>query len=155
MHAKPFLVATLLALSAHAGALAAAPDNAAAAPVGGTVQKALHPADASLRSGMEALRNALAARLSAPDGKTMPEADYVVLADMIDREIGAISAGRDFHTPHGRHLQWLLGDVQDGATIMRTAPRAPGKRLGLMRVVETLNLYGRTYDHPGWQTVSY
>ena len=64
--------------------------------------------------------------------------------------LAAIVAGRDFHSRAGRHLQWLLGDIADGAGLMRTAPRVPGKRMGLLRVVETLNFYGREYDHPGW-----
>jgi hypothetical protein len=33
---------------------------------------------------------------------------------------------------------------------MRDAPRLAAKRLGLLRAAETLNFYGREYDHPGW-----
>ena len=72
------------------------------------------------------------------------------LAAEVERQLAGIVAGRDFHSRAGRHLQWLLGDIADGAGLMRTAPRVPGKRMGLLRVVETLNFYGREYDHPGW-----
>ena len=67
--------------------------------------------------------------------------------------VAAISEGRNFHTRPGRHLQWLLGDITDGAGLMRDAPRLQAKRLGLLRVAETLNFYGREYDHPGWEPI--
>lgn len=105
------------------------------------------PADDKLRAGMVQLRQTVATGLS---DKAMDEVAYVALAGEILRQVGEISAGRDFHSRPGRHLQWLLGDIADGAGLMRDAPRVPGKRLGLRRVAETLNFYGREYDHPGW-----
>lgn len=111
------------------------------------------PADEALRAGMTALRDVIAARLQGEAGQAMTEADYVALAGEIERQVAAIVSGRDFHGRAGRHLQWLLGDVTDGAGLMRSAPRLPGKRVGLLRVVETLNFYGREYDHPGWQAM--
>ena len=108
------------------------------------------PTDEALRSAMTMLRDTVGARLQGAAAQPMAEADYVALADDIDRQLAAIVAGRDFHSRAGRHLQWLLGDIADGAGLMRTAPRVPGKRMGLLRVVETLNFYGREYDHPGW-----
>ena len=107
------------------------------------------PADERLRAGMLDLRALLAQGMEG--GQPVAEADYVALAAKIEQQVQAISAGRDFHNRAGRHLQWLLGDITDGVQLMRDAPRAPAKRLGLMRVVETLNYYGREYDHPGWE----
>ncbi|HHW64256.1 MAG TPA: hypothetical protein GX403_09995 [Rhodocyclaceae bacterium] len=108
------------------------------------------PADEALRTGMTTLREMVAVRLQDDAAQAMTEADYVALAGEIERQVGSIVAGRDFHNPAGRHLQWLLGDITDGAGLMRSSPRIPGKRMGLLRVVETLNFYGREYDHPGW-----
>ena len=108
------------------------------------------PTDEALRTAMTTLRDTLDVRLQGDAAQPMAEADYVALADDIDRQLAAIVAGRDFHSRAGRHLQWLLGDIADGAGLMRSAPRIPGKRMGLLRAVETLNFYGREYDHPGW-----
>lgn len=109
------------------------------------------PTDQGLRTAMTALRDTVGARLHGDAAQPMAEADYVALAAEVERQLGVIVAGRDFHSRAGRHLQWLLGDIADGAGLMRTAPRIPGKRMGLLRVVETLNFYGREYDHPGWE----
>ena len=108
------------------------------------------PTDEALRSAMTTLRDTVGARLQGDPAQPMAEADYVALAAEVERQLAALVAGRDFHSRAGRHLQWLLGDIADGAGLMRTAPRVPGKRMGLLRVVETLNFYGREYDHPGW-----
>lgn len=111
------------------------------------------PTDEGLRNAMDALRETVATRLSGDAAQPMGEADYVAFATEIERQLALIAAGRDFHSRAGRHLQWVLGDIGDGAGLMRAAPRVPGKRIGLMRVVETLNFYGREYDHPGWQPI--
>lgn len=108
------------------------------------------PTDPELRTAMTGLRDLIDARLRGAATQPMTEADYVGLAADIDQRLAAISAGRDFHSRAGRHLQWVLGDIADGAALMRSAPRVPGKRMGLLRVAETLNFYGREYDHPGW-----
>lgn len=109
------------------------------------------PTDESLRKAMNTLRETVATRLADEAAQPMGEAEYAAFAGEIERQLAAIAAGRDFHSKAGRHLQWTLGDIGDGAGLMRTAPRVPGKRLGLMRMVETLNFYGREYDHPGWE----
>lgn len=147
----PFAALVLAAaLAGPVPALAAA--SSAAQPRLQTAADALpRPTDESLRTAMNTLRETVAARLTADAAQAMGEGDYVAFAGEIERLLAAIAAGRDFHSKAGRHLQWTLGDIGDGAALMRTAPRVPGKRLGLMRVVETLNFYGREYDHPGWE----
>jgi hypothetical protein len=113
-------------------------------------EKSPRPADQALRDAMTALRELLAAQVADGGVEKLSDDEHVALADEIDRRVAAVVAGRDFHSREGRHLQWMLGDISDGADLMRTAPRAQAKRLGLLRVVETLNYYGREYDHPGW-----
>lgn len=154
MVSKSFLLAVMIAMLANVAPLSAA-EGARASPTPPPAAEALRPADASLRAGMEAVHNTVVTRLAAADGKALQEAEFVALADAIDRQVKEVAGGRDFHSRDGRYLQWLLGDLADGVTLMRIAPRAPGKRLGLMKVAETLNLYGKVFDHPGWQPISY
>lgn len=141
-----------IALAGPATALAAeggAPRPSLSAP-GDAIPR---PTDERLRASMAALRDTVAAGLAGDAVRSMSEDDYRALAGELERQLGAIAAGRDFTGKAGRHLQWVLGDIGDGAALMRVAPRVPGKRLGLLRVVETLNFYGREYDHPGWVPV--
>ena len=145
---KSLVLASLIASCAVVFPLSAAAD---AAPRLASGADALPRAtDESLRAAMEDLRALVAARLADGGAEKLNEDEHVTLAAGIDHQVAAIAAGRDFPSPAGRHLQWMLGDITDGAGLMRSAPRAAGKRLGLLRVVETLNYYGREYDHPGW-----
>jgi hypothetical protein len=140
------LIAALLA-SCVVAAPAVAADEARAQPkLQSPADELPRPTDERLREGMVRLRDTIAQGLSA----NLDEAGHVALAAQIIDQVAAISAGRDFHNRAGRHLQWLLGDVTDGAGLMRDAPRLAAKRLGLLRAAETLNFYGREYDHPGW-----
>ena len=148
-----FALALVAALAGFASAPVAADGGRPAAEPGASADALPRPADEALRGAMTALRDTLEQRIH--QAEPLAEADYVALAAEIERQVAAIVAGRDFHSRSGRHLQWLLGDITDAAGLMRSAPRAPAKKLGLMRAVETLNFYGREYDHPGWVVLKY
>lgn len=145
-----FLCAAVAALCAAPAPILAADDARPQPRLQAPADELPRPADDKLRAGMLQLRETVAARLSDTG---MDETAQVVLAGEILRQVAAISEGRDFHSRPGRHLQWLLGDITDGAALMRDAPRLQAKRLGLLRVAETLNFYGREYDHPGWEPI--
>ncbi len=149
---SPLVVAATLCAALLSGPVPAlASDDARPAPtLQSPANQVPRPTDEALRTAMSSLRDTIDARLLADKGVAMSAEDYLALAPAIERQLALIVAGRDFHSRAGRHLKWVLGDIADGVTLMRAAPRAPGKRLGLLRVVETLNFYGREYDHPGW-----
>lgn len=153
MRSKLSLAVLLAAMLAGPAPVLAADAERPAPKLAAPADELPRPTDERLRADMNTLRNTIEQRVQALGAQAMVEADYVELAAEIERQVAAISAGRDFHSRAGRHLQWLLGDIVDGAGLMRDAPRAPAKRLGLMRVVETLNFYGREYDHPDWATL--
>ncbi|HPE04513.1 MAG TPA: hypothetical protein P5537_05325 [Thauera sp.] len=145
-----FLCAAVAALCAAPAPILAADDARPQPKLQAPADELPRPADDRLRAGMLQLRAMVAARVSDP---AMDEAAHVALAAEILAQVAAIGEGRDFQGRPGRHLQWLLGDISDGAGLMRDAPRLQAKRLGLLRVAETLNFYGREYDHPGWEPI--
>lgn len=145
----PPLCRALLAACLASCALALPATSAAEPPLAAqlTSRPALRASDEALRTGMTALRARVATALATdhPD-----EAAYRLLAKELAIELEQISAGYDFHRQSDRHLQWLLGDVAESLTMMQSAPRLAVKQLSLKRIAETLNRYGREYDHPGW-----
>ena len=145
-----FLCAAVAALCAAPVPVLAADDARPQPKLQAPADELPRPTDEKLRTGMLQLRETVAAGVS---DAAADEAGQVALAGEILRQVAAISEGRNFHTRPGRHLQWLLGDITDGAGLMRDAPRLQAKRLGLLRVAETLNFYGREYDHPGWEPI--
>ncbi|MBL8464500.1 MAG: hypothetical protein JNL37_06570 [Thauera sp.] len=145
-----FLCAAVAVLCAAPAPVLAADDARPQPKLQAPADELPRPTDEKLRTGMLQLRETVAAGVS---DAAADEAGQVALAGEILRQVAAISEGRNFHTRPGRHLQWLLGDITDGAGLMRDAPRLQAKRLGLLRVAETLNFYGREYDHPGWEPI--
>jgi hypothetical protein len=145
-----FLCAAVAALCAAPAPVLAADDARPQPKLQAPADELPRPTDEKLRTGMLQLRETVAAGVS---DAAADEAGQVALAGEILRQVAAISEWRNFHTRPGRHLQWLLGDITDGAGLMRDAPRLQAKRLGLLRVAETLNFYGREYDHPGWEPI--
>lgn len=145
-----FLCAAVAVLCAAPAPVLAADDARPQPKLQAPADELPRPTDERLRAGMLQLRETVAAGVS---DAAADEAGQVALAGEILRQVAAISEGRNFHTRPGRHLQWLLGDITDGAGLMRDAPRLQAKRLGLLRVAETLNFYGREYDHPGWEPI--
>lgn len=145
-----FLCAAVAALCSAPAPVLAADDARPQPKLQAPADELPRPTDERLRAGMLQLRETVAAGVS---DAAADEAGQVALAGEILRQVAAISEGRNFHTRPGRHLQWLLGDITDGAGLMRDAPRLQAKRLGLLRVAETLNFYGREYDHPGWEPI--
>ena len=145
-----FLCAAVAALCAAPAPILAADDARPQPKLQAPADELPRPADDRLRAGMLQLRAMVAARVSDP---AMDEAAHVALAAEILAQVAAIGEGRDFQGRPGRHLQWLLGDISDGAGLMRDAPRLQATRLGVLRVAETLNFSGREYDHPGWEPI--
>lgn len=145
------LLASVLAVLLSCGPAAAQVGSArpqAQLPLGNAAM--LRPVDEPLRIEMNRLREMVNAGLPA---SSADEAGCNALAAEIMKQLAVISRGRDFHSLDGRHLQWLLGDVSDGAIMMRDAQRLEVKQMGLMRVAESLNYYGREYDHPEWKSL--
>jgi hypothetical protein len=157
MSSKRFTIALVIAGSLVTASPAFSAEGSRpqlAAPVS-AADEAPRPTDEALRSGMNVLRASIMDSIPAAGVKAMDAEALLALAGTIDRQVGVVAADRDFHSRDGRYLQWLLGDVNDGVALMRDAPRAPAKQLGLMKVIETLNFYGRAFDHPGWEPLTY
>lgn len=116
-----------------------------------TAKPALRASNDALRGGMEALRDQVLAAQERQE--TLDEAGYLDLAANFANRLEQISTSQDLHSQSDRHLQWLLGDIAESIDMMKASPRLPVKKLSLKRIAETLNLYGREYDHPGWQII--
>lgn len=150
MHRPSLLaaVATTLILALPATAIADQP----LAPHLST-KPALRTSTAELRQGMEEFRAQVLVAQEQKEQNALDEAGYLRLATEFSDLLTRISTSQDLHSQSDRHLQWLLGDIAESIAMMKSSPRLPVKQLSLKRIAETLNLYGREYDHPGWQPI--
>lgn len=106
-----------------------------------------------LQQCMEVIRATLANSMNAHPDLRLTRAEGAALALEVGREIDSILADKAISRMAGRQASFLLGDMRDGLDLMRTASHDDARRVGLMKVVQDLRLYGLLFEHPGWQGV--
>lgn len=99
--------------------------------------------DASLRQGMQAIRDEIEGVHSAP----LSEERASRLADKIHHQIEFMVANCKLSPEADGQLHLLLARIIDGVEAMK----AKDGRKGLESVVVALRDYGRYFDHPGWK----
>lgn len=107
-------------------------------------------ADASLRQGMERIRDALSAELPAiRDGK-ITAGRYRALAQKVDEQIAFVVKNCKMDQEADAMLHLVLADIVAGADAM--GEQGGGKaREGVEKIVRALENYGRFFEHPGWR----
>ena len=108
--------------------------------------------DAPLQKGMEEIRRALAASIDKIHHDKASRAEYVALADSIERQVDYITHNCKLPEDADAELHVVIGQVLDGVETMREGgdPKA-----GAVKVVEALDAYGDYFDHPGWQKLAH
>lgn len=108
-------------------------------------------ASEALQQRMEAIRAVLADAMNAHPDLRLTRAEGTALAQEVAKEIDALPAGEATDKRAGRQMSFLLGDMREGLDLMRTASHDDARRVGLMKVIGDLRLYGQLFEHPGWQ----
>lgn len=106
--------------------------------------------DENMLQGMNAIRSALAPRLSAIHDDTLPSADYMALAGEIEAQVDFMVENCKLTPEVDEQFHIVLGHVLDGVSELKseTDPRA-----GAVLVVEALNAYGSHFEHANWQPI--
>lgn len=107
--------------------------------------------DEALRTGMSKMRAEVASALpKIHKGKFSP-ADYSALAGKLHGQIDYVTANCKLPEDADLVLHGILEQMIAGADAMK----AEGNRAaGALKIVEALNVYGKSFDHPGWKTIA-
>lgn len=107
--------------------------------------------DAPLRQGMSEIRAAMAgAQAAIHEGSLTPE-EYTALAGKVGSEVDTMIRECKLPEEADARLHEVLGQVLDGADIMKTGP---ARQDGAAKIVEAVNVYGEYFDHPRWQPLT-
>ncbi len=108
--------------------------------------------DASLRSGMTAIRDHLQAAVQPIHAKTQSPDDYKALAERIEKEIGTIFASCKLPADADAQLHLVLAQITAGTDRMKK----DGDRMqGAVKVIQGLESYGKFFDHPDWKPIEH
>jgi hypothetical protein len=108
------------------------------------------PTDASLRSGMAAIRTAFDADHPAIHAGQQSDAQYEALAGRIEREVNGIVANCKLPPRADAQLHYVVGDLLQGVALMRAADPDKSRHDGAARVHGALRAYGKYFDDPSW-----
>jgi len=108
--------------------------------------------DASLRAGMEAVRDELQPNVKAIHAKTFTAEQYAALAGRIEGRLVTIMSACKLPPDVDAQLHVLLVDFFDGAKTMK----ADGDRMkGVVKIVRALDAYGKHFEHPNWKSIEH
>jgi len=108
------------------------------------------PTDASLRSGMAAIRAAFDADHPAIHAGRESDAQYEALAGRIEREVNSIVANCKLPPDADAQLHYVVGDLLQGVALMKGSDPEKSRHDGAARVHGALRAYGKYFDDPGW-----
>lgn len=109
--------------------------------------------EAPQAAGLAVLRRGVAARLE-PAGQALSADSLRSLAAELGGRFGAV-ARQGLLSECQRPLNQILNDIGDGIDLMRVSRRVEAQRVGLSKVVQSLNLYGHQFQPVGWQMLDY
>ncbi|MCC4117727.1 hypothetical protein LLG90_20405 [Aromatoleum toluclasticum] len=145
-------VAGALAFAATAAYAAAGVVPVNLAPVTAEAARNWRP-DERVRSGIDDMRAAIVANASLRTQAATDAARLAELGGTLEARVAAMIACCTQDGVASRHLHMLLVEMADGIALMQGAAHADARRMGLLKVVQALNLYGTMFSHSGWRAL--
>ena len=106
--------------------------------------------DASLRSGMAAIRSAFDADHPAIHAGKETDAQYEALATRIESQVNDIVRNCKLPPAADANLHYVIADLLQGVSLMRGKDPARTRHDGAALVHGALIGYGKYFDDPGW-----
>jgi hypothetical protein len=106
--------------------------------------------DASLRSGMAAIRSAFDADHPAIHAGEETDAQYEALAARIESQVNDIVKNCKLPAAADANLHLVIADLLQGVSLMRGKDPARTRHDGAALVHGALIAYGKYFDDPGW-----
>jgi hypothetical protein len=106
--------------------------------------------DASLRSGMAAIRSAFDADHPAIHAGKETDAQYAALADRIQSRVNDIVKNCKLPAAADANLHYVIADLSQSAVLMRGQDPARTRHDGAALVHGALIAYGKYFDDPEW-----
>ncbi len=107
--------------------------------------------DAPLRQGMSEIRAVMAGAQTAIHENSLTPEKYAALAGTVEREVDTMIRECKLPEEADAWLHEILGQILDGADVMKNGP---ARRDGAAKIVEAVNVYGASFDHPLWQPLT-
>ena len=109
--------------------------------------------DDPLRQGMEAIRALVENALPAAHAGKLTAAGYDALANDIDSRIAYIVGNCKLDPKADEQLHIVIGELAGGVDMMKGKQPGQARAMGVVNASQTLNTYGKYFNHPGWKAI--
>lgn len=106
--------------------------------------------DANLRLGMERIRDALSAEMTAIHGGKMSAKQYQGLVQKVNDQISFMVQNCKLDKDADTVLHLVLAELVTGADAISIAGDDHSRHLGVEKILHGLNDYATYFEHPGW-----
>jgi len=108
------------------------------------------PTDASLRQGMDHIRDAMEEPMPAIYAGKADFAQFEIRARRVNEQIAFMVQNCKLDKETDAMLHLVLAEIISGAEALEGKNKDLDRRGGAMLVVHALENYARYFDHPGW-----
>ncbi|MDD2713556.1 MAG: hypothetical protein PHU77_11625 [Simplicispira sp.] len=107
--------------------------------------------DAPLRQGMAAVQTAVKGILPAAHAGKATTADYNALGALVSSKVTYIVENCKLEPKADEQLHAVIADLMGGVEAVQGKEGDSHRAAGVVKMAQTLNTYGRYFDHPGWK----
>lgn len=109
--------------------------------------------DDALRQGMSAIRTLAEKALPAAHAGKLTPARYDALANDINAQIAHIVDNCKLDARADAQLHIIIAELSAGIDAMQGKHAGEARAMGVVQVSQTLNTYGKYFNHPGWKAI--
>lgn len=106
--------------------------------------------DDALRKGMSSIRTSIEAALPAAHAGKTSNAEYEALGKELGSHVAYIVQNCKLDPKADAQLHVVVADIVKGIDTMEGKQQ---RAVGVVRVAQALNIYGKYFDHAGWQPI--
>ncbi|MEO8598609.1 MAG: hypothetical protein ABI656_02135 [bacterium] len=109
--------------------------------------------DAPLRQAMSNIRSTVATALPAAHGGKLTPAQYDAFGNDVTAQITYIVQNCKLDPEVDAQAHIIVGDIMKGIDIATGKQPEQERALGVVRIAQSLNSYGKYFDHANWKTI--
>lgn len=109
--------------------------------------------DDVLRQSMTNIKDAVAPHLAAVHQNKLDAKSYDELAAKVNSEVANIVKNCHLEKDADEMLHLVIADMLAGADAMSGKDQKTTRQAGAVQVVQSLDSYGKYFDHPGWRNL--
>lgn len=109
--------------------------------------------DDALRKGMSSMRASIATALPAAHAGKLLNVEYEALGKELGSQVAYIVQNCKLDPKADAQLHVVVADIVNGVDTIEGKQHNKKRAMGVVKVAQALNTYGKYFDHDGWQPV--